>query len=83
MVAKGFAQSYDVDYQETFASIAKLNTIRVFLSLVVNSNWSPHQMDVKNVFLNGELEENFFIEIPIGLGESLDKDVVCRLKKAL
>jgi hypothetical protein len=61
LVAKGFTQTYEIDYQETFALIAKINSIRVLLSLVVNSNWPLHQLDVKNAFLNGDLEEEVFI----------------------
>ena len=51
-MVKGFTQSYGIDYQETFASVAKLTTIRVLLSIVVNLEWPLFQLDVKNVFLN-------------------------------
>jgi hypothetical protein len=47
LVAKGFTQTYGIDYQETFAPVAKINSIRVLLSLVVNSNWPLHQLDEK------------------------------------
>ena len=56
LVAIGFTQTYGIDYQETFAPVAKINSIRVLLSLAVNSNWPLHQLDVKNAFLNGDLE---------------------------
>lgn len=70
LVAKGFIQTYGIDYQETFASIAKLNTFRVLLSLATNSNWPLHQLDAKNAFLNGELDNEVYMEIPPGFENS-------------
>ncbi|KAL4284892.1 hypothetical protein GQ457_16G019360 [Hibiscus cannabinus] len=59
LVAQGLSQSYGIDYQKTFALVAKLNTVRVLLSLVVNKEWILHQLEIKNAFLNGTLEEKF------------------------
>ena len=56
-MAKEYTQTYDIDYQETFSLVAKLNTVRVLLSLTVNLDWPLHQFDVKNAFLHGDLEE--------------------------
>ena len=53
LVAKGFTQTYGIDYEETFASAAKMNSIRILLSLTTNLDWPLHQLDVKNAFLNG------------------------------
>ena len=47
LVAKGFTQTYGIDYHETFTPVAKIKSIRVLLSLLVNSNWPLHQLDVK------------------------------------
>ena len=67
LVAKGFTQSYEIDYQETFAPVAKFNTVRVLLSLAVNHDWPLHRLDVKNAFLNRDLEEEVYMEVPPGL----------------
>ncbi|RVW95350.1 Copia protein [Vitis vinifera] len=56
LIAKGFTQSHEIEHQETLAPMAKLNTIHVLLSLVVNRDWPLHQLDLKNAFLNGDLE---------------------------
>ena len=56
-VVKDLTQTYGIDYQETFVPVAKLNTIRALLSLAATLNWSLQQLDVKNAFPNGELEE--------------------------
>lgn len=59
-------QAYGVDYQETFSPVAKLSTIRVLLSLAANLDWPLHQYDVKNAFLNKDLEEEIYMDIPLG-----------------
>ena len=82
-VAKGFTQTYGIDYQETFALVAKLNTVRVLLSLAVNLDWTLQQLDVKNVFLNGDLEDEVYMEIPPGFENKVDVGKVCKLQKSL
>ncbi|RVW71473.1 Retrovirus-related Pol polyprotein from transposon TNT 1-94 [Vitis vinifera] len=83
LVAKGFTQSYGIDYQETFAPVAKLNTVHVLLSLAANLDWSLHQLDVKNAFLNGDLEEEVYMDIPAGLETTSNFNKVYRLRKSL
>ena len=63
--------------------MAKLNTIRVLLSLTANLDWQLHQFDVKNVFLHGDLEEEIYMDIPPGYSTNDEVKVVCKLKKAL
>lgn len=57
LVAKEFTQIYGVDYTQTFAPLAKLNTIRILIPVAANRDWPLHQFNVKNAFLNGELED--------------------------
>ena len=83
LVAKGYTQTYGIDYQETFALIAKMNTVRVLLSLAANYNWNLQQFDVKNAFLHGELEEEIYMEVPPSYDNNLAAHTVCKLKKAL
>ncbi|RVW35157.1 Retrovirus-related Pol polyprotein from transposon TNT 1-94 [Vitis vinifera] len=83
LVAKGFTQTYGVDYQETFSPVAKLNTVRVLLSLAANLDWPLHQFDVKNAFLHGELEEDIYMDIPSGYVANTEGNVVCKLQRTL
>ncbi|CAN1152028.1 Retrovirus-related Pol polyprotein from transposon TNT 1-94, partial [Linum perenne] len=82
LVARGFTQSYGIDYEETFAPVAKLSTVRVLLSLAVNLDWPLHQLDVKNAFLNGDLSEEVYMKVPAGMDPE-KSGVVCKLQKAL
>jgi hypothetical protein len=56
-VAHGFTQKFGVDYKETFAPVAKMTTVRILLSVIVNQGWFLCQMDVRNAFLHEEFEE--------------------------
>ena len=82
MVAKGYTQTYGVDYQETFAPVAKMNTVRILLSLDAHYNWQLLQYDVKNAFLHGDLDEEIYMNIPPGF-EGNTGNKVYKLKKAL
>ncbi|KAE8706195.1 hypothetical protein F3Y22_tig00110403pilonHSYRG00175 [Hibiscus syriacus] len=61
LVAKGYSQKAGIDYDEVFAPVARLETIRLIISLATQNKWKIHQMDVKSAFLNGVLEEEVYI----------------------
>ncbi|KAA0061289.1 hypothetical protein E5676_scaffold39G00350 [Cucumis melo var. makuwa] len=82
LVTKGFTQTYGVDYSETFFPVAKLNTVRVFLSVAVNKDLPLYQLDVKNVFLNGDLVEEVYMSPPPGFEAQFGQQV-CKLQKSL
>ena len=66
LVAKGYAQTYDIDYSDTFSPIVKLTYVRLFISLAATYNWDLHQFDVKNAFLHGDFQEEVYMEQPLG-----------------
>ena len=83
MVAREYTQTFGIDYQETFAPVAKINIIRILISLAINFDRPLNQYDIKNVFLNGDLKEEISMKITPGFGGSMYEGKVCKLKKAL
>eukprot|EP00253_Pinus_taeda_P028107 PITA_28107 len=81
LVAKGFQQVHGIDCDETFAPVAKMDSIRLTLAIAAAEWWEVHQMDVKNAFLHGDLSEEIYMEQPHGFIQ--DSSLVCRLKKSL
>jgi hypothetical protein len=72
-----------IDYEETFVHVAQDTFIRMIISPAASMGWRVHQMDVKTTFLNGEIEEEVYIEQPDGFVIHEKESHVCRLKKAL
>ena len=64
LVYKGYAQVQGVDFQETFSPVSRLQSIRMFLAYASHKGFKVYQMDVKYSFLNGELEDEVYIEQP-------------------
>lgn len=83
LVAKGYKQKYGVDYDEVFAPVARMETIRLLISLAAQMKWKIYQLDVKSAFLNGYLEEEVYVEQPMGFEIAGHEDKVLKLKKAL
>ncbi|XP_026452224.1 uncharacterized protein LOC113352640 [Papaver somniferum] len=72
---------YGIDYEETFAPVARMITVRTLLAVVAARGWDLHQMDVTNAFLHGDLEEKVYMQPPPGLPHSPNQ--VCKLRRAL
>jgi hypothetical protein len=83
LMAKGYTQTYGIDYQETLSHVAKLSTVRVLLSLASNLDWPLHQFDVKNAFLHGDLEEEIYMDVPLGYMANSKAKIVCKLQRTL
>ena len=83
LVAKGYSQQPGIDYNETFAPVARLDTIRTLIAMAAQKGWLLHQLDVKSTFLNGELEKDIYVEQPQGIIVNGEEYKVYKLNKAL
>ena len=82
LVAKGYSQEEGTDFDDTFAPIARLEAIRIFLDYDAHANFKVYQMDVKSAFLNGELEEEVYVQQPPEFEDPNFPDFVYILFKA-
>ncbi|GJY01934.1 integrase, catalytic region, zinc finger, CCHC-type containing protein [Tanacetum coccineum] len=83
LVAKGYSQEEGIDFEESFAPIARIEAIRIFIANAATKNMIIYQMDVKTAFLNGDLQEEVFVGQPEGFEDQENPTHVYRLKKAL
>ena len=73
---------HGVDYNETFAPVAKIGTVCLFLSVAASLKWELHQMDVHNAFFHGDLDEEVYMKLPLGYHTSTSGKV-CHFRKSL
>nr|GFA58449.1 hypothetical protein [Tanacetum cinerariifolium] len=83
LVARGYRQEEGIDFEESFAPIARLEAIRIFLAYATHKNMVVYQMDVKTAFLNGNLREHVYVSQPDGFVDPDNPNHVYKLKKAL
>nr|GEZ16321.1 retrovirus-related Pol polyprotein from transposon TNT 1-94 [Tanacetum cinerariifolium] len=83
LVARGYRQEERIDFEESFASVARLEAIRIFLAYAAHKNIVVYQMDVKTVFLNGNLREEVYVSQPDGFVDQDNPNHVYKLKKSL
>lgn len=83
LVAKGFTQEHGIDYGETFSPVVRNSTIRMLLALAAEMDWDIDHLDVTTAFLNGDLEEEVYMEQPEGFAVEGHESKVCLLKKAI
>ncbi|GKV32736.1 hypothetical protein SLEP1_g41320 [Rubroshorea leprosula] len=83
LVAKGYKQEFGIDYQEVFAPVARMDTIRLVIALAAQNSWPIYQLGVKSTFLHGNLQEQVFIDQPPGYVKFGSEHKVYKLKKAL
>ncbi|GKD64650.1 retrovirus-related pol polyprotein from transposon TNT 1-94, partial [Tanacetum coccineum] len=83
LVAKGYSQEEGIYFEESFAPVARLEAVRIFVAYAAHKNFLIFQMDVKTSFLNGPLKEEVFVQQPDGFVDPDFLNHVYRLKKAL
>jgi hypothetical protein len=83
LVVKGYSQCQGVDFDEVFAPVVRMETVRLLLALIAHSKWEVHHMDVKSAFLNGVLTEEVYVHQPHGFVIVKDASKVLKLDKAL
>jgi len=83
LVTKGYKQEFGVNYKEVFAPVARLDTIRLVITLATQKSWHIFQLDIKSAFLHGDLQEKVFVDQPSSYVKLGSEHKVYKLKKSL
>ncbi|PNX57555.1 reverse transcriptase, partial [Trifolium pratense] len=83
LVARGFLQKHGIDYNEVFASVARIETVRLVVALACKNRWRMYHLDVKSAFLNGPLDEEVYVAQPPSFEIKGKEEMVYKLYKAL
>ena len=83
LVAQGFSQKYGTDYDESFCSVVRLESVRTLIALAVQYGLHLRQVDVTTAFLNDELEEEVYMKQPEGIIAEGKENLVCKLNKSI
>ena len=83
LVVKWYAQHHGIEYDEVFAPVACMEVVRLLLALAAHEGWQVHHMDVKMTFLNGDLQEEVYVQQAPGFAQPGQEHKVYRLHKAL
>ena len=83
LVAKGYVQESGIDFDEVFAPVARIETVRLLIALAASHGWEIHHLDVKTAFLHGELKEDVYVEQPEGFEVKGEEHKLYKLSKAL
>ena len=82
-VIKGFIQVFGIDFEETFSLVARFKTVQLLLALATLEDWEIEELDMKTVFLFGDLDEEIYLTQPKGFIKKGHETLVCWLKKSL
>ena len=82
-MVKGYSQRERIDFKETFSPVSTNDSFRVIMAIVAHFDLELHHMDIKTAFLNGDLDEDVYMEQPTGFAKVGKEDLVCKLNKSI